>query len=138
MAASSSTISTRISGRFGSFISYLCSLRHREVISPHERDHYVKSRPAARTRAGCPDSPAKRANGIRAPVQSNTEMGFPRLGREAFLKDPLEILRCDPNAIVTAVQYQLPGLALGNHLCTDAQRAPGLSAVSCRVGRVDD
>src|SRR5712691_3229899 len=85
-----------------------------------------------------PDPSAQRVDGVGAPVQTDTMVGLRRLGREAFFKYPLEILRRNADTIVLELQVQLLTLSLARDLGAHSQYAPFLAGIAHRVRGVDD
>src|SRR3981081_3463021 len=90
------------------------------------------------TLARRPDPSAQRVDGVRAPMQTDTVVGFRRLGRESFFEYPLEILRGNADTIVLELQVQLLTLSLARDLGADPQGALFLARIAHPFGGVDD
>src|SRR5581483_2365738 len=130
--------STRMGGRFWLFMRTSRRpdrSRSRRLI---QRDHEVHGGASSRTLAGCPDPPAERGNGIRAPVQSDAVVGFPGLGRETLLEYPAQIIRRDADPVVAEQQMELIAIGLAFELAFDLQQTFVLSRLLDRIGRIDD
>src|SRR3982074_2239483 len=95
-----------------------------------DQGHQQMHRCAAPGTLACrPDPSAQRVDGVRAPMQTDTVVGFRRLGRESFFKYPLEILRSNADTIVLELQVQLLTLSLAPDLGADPQGALFLARI---------
>src|SRR6266478_4887245 len=90
------------------------------------------------TLARRPDASTQRVDGVGAPVQTDTVVGFRRLGRESFFEYPLEILRGNADTVVLELQVQLLMLSLARDLGAHSQYALCLARIAHRVRGVDD
>src|SRR6185312_2016785 len=102
------------------------------------RQEYVHGRAMPVAGTAGPDSSAQRVERIGAPVQADAAVGLARLGREAALEDPPDILLRDADAVVPTLQMEHRPVQLVLDIGNEADHATIHACGADRIGGIDD